>query len=75
MISFTQLESGKAYWAQKPGDQKHRYIVQIDGTAPFLFIKRATFIKVDNEGDAPTPPVLIGEYEPDKFQDSNYPFP
>jgi hypothetical protein len=64
------LLSGKIYWSKKPLDTKFRFLLEIAGESPFLYVKRG--IAIVQNGDTSPLETDITKFK-DEFYDSNYP--
>ena len=64
------LVSGKIYWAKKKADMKYRFLVEVAGESPFLFLTSAVAVKPN--GDLKPINTAIDDYV-DDFRDAAFP--
>lgn len=65
-----ELLPGKIYWAKKLADTKFRFLLEIAGESPFLYVKKGFIISAN--GDNGPLETDITKFK-DEFFDSNYP--
>lgn len=63
------LVSGKYYWAKKLAATAFKFIIKIEGTAPFMYVGKCA--NVIPNGDTPFTPNI--DQFADEFYDANFP--